>query len=174
MLERRRVVDMSPAAVLGRRLPGLSAEELDDWLAVEPRAWVVEHGPTLRAAGLSAKDAADLHRRLGVDGASHLSSLVNAGRLADIDIAWIHLWAASGVLRAEFSGRAGRNVSYTAWVRQARLFIAACSGDQRLAAHAAGAGLSLEEMVRLRDAGELELDSLAMLAAFNDGKGQRS
>lgn len=163
-------------ARLRRGMPGVSSADLELWLAVEPRAWIVKHGPTLYAAGLSSEDATDLYRRLGPTVASMLSSLIDAGRMADIDIRYIHLWAASGLLKPEVPQTRGRGAvpRFTRWVSEARKYIMVCGGDQHMAALSAAAGLSLEETVTMRDAGELEVGALEMLSAFREANKETS
>lgn len=162
-------------SVLRRKMPGIDDEELTGWLRLEPRMWMLRHGPTLYAAGLSADDAGDLYARLGDQVAQMLSQLIDAGRMADLNIRFIHLWAASGLLKPELpTGRRGRTgpPKFTRWVSEARRYIVICEGDQHLAALAAAAGLSVEETEVMRTRGELNhgaLETLAALRNFTDG-----
>lgn len=156
-------------AILARQMPGASEEEVQGWLGVEPRSWVVRHAPTLHQAGLRVSDAVDLYQRLGPGVAESLSNLVFAGRMADIDLRYVHLWAASGLLRPASTGnRPGRPSppNFTRWVTQARRFITACGGDQHMAAAAAAAGLSVQETTQMHAAGELQVEALGTLAAL--------
>jgi hypothetical protein len=161
---------------LRRGMPGVSSVDLELWLAVEPRAWIVKHGPTLYAAGLTHEDATDLYRRLGPTVASMLSSLVDAGRMADIDIRYVHLWAASGLLKPEVPQTRGRGAvpRFTRWVSEARKYIKVCGGDQHLAALAAASGLTLPETETMREAGELEVGALELLSAFREANKETS
>lgn len=157
---------------LRRAMRTLSNTELDEWLAVEPHEWALRHAPTLHAAGLTPKDAYDLHRRLGDPVARDLSRMVDAGRMADITIRHIHLWAASGLLKPSEGARAyGAGASpmrYTRWVTEARRYITACEGNQSLAAAAAGAHLSVEETATLYSTGQLAMDSLLSMVALRE------
>lgn len=161
------VADQHDARQLRRKMGGPSTEVLQGWLALGDRLWVMRHGATLFAAGLDADDARDLYRRLGAH-AGDLSRLIDAGRMADIDCAYLHLWAASGILQAQVRERR-RPPNYTAWVVVARRFIAACDGAQDEASAAAAAGVSLDEVVHLRAAGPLDVDGLRMLAGLREG-----
>lgn len=160
---------------LRRQMVGIGESELDDWLDIDPRPWALAHGPALRAAGLTPKDAIALYRRLGPQGALSLAAMIDAGRMADIDIAHIHLWAASGLLKpsAGPSGRAGRGraMKFTEWVTQARRFTRACGGDEQLAAATAAAGFSVDEAHSAYAAGSLELDGLLTIVALRDDAG---
>lgn len=160
---------------LRRHMVGIGEEELDDWLAFDPRPWALTHGPALRAAGLTPKDATALYRRLGPQGALSLSAMIDAGRMADIDIAHIHLWAASGLLKPSVThnGRPGRirTVKFTEWVTQARRFTRACGGNEQLAAACAAAGFSVDEAHSAYAVGSLELDGLLTIVALRDDAG---
>lgn len=156
---------------LRRRFGGAPDEVLDAWLALDQRAWVLVHGPDLWAAGLSADDAAALFRRLGAVDAQHLGHMIVAGRLAGLDIANIHLWAASGLLASPVSGGPRRRRSpgdYTRWVSQARRYIAACAGEERLAAAVAAAGFNVDDAHSAYAAGKLELDGLLAVVALRE------
>lgn len=142
-------------------------ETVDAWFEVGPTVWVLRHAGSLTQAGLTAEDAQKLYRRLGPKVSEHVSSLIDAGRYADLDTRHIHLWAASGLLKPEVSSsRARPNV--TRWVQQARVFIRACGGDQQLAALAAAAGFSVDETKTMVDDGTADEDSLRMLVALRD------
>ena len=156
---------------LRRGFGGGDDAELDQWLALDARAWVLTHGPALHAAGLSADDAKALYRRLGASDAEHLGHMIVAGRLASLDIAHIHLWAASGLLTSPTGGHRRRRSpdDYTRWVKQARQFIIACGGDEQLAAAVAAAGYSVEEASTAFEAGKLNLDGLLTVVALREG-----
>lgn len=163
---------------LSRNMPGATADDIDAWLAFEPRSWVLRHGPALHAAGLDASDTTDLYRRLGATTATLVSRLIDAGRMADIDIRFIHLWAASGLMAptVEPGTRPGtiRTERFTRWVAQARRYITACGGDQHLAALTAAAGLSVEETVTMHAAGDLDAGSLEVMAALREAAKESS
>lgn len=156
---------------LRRGFGGDTDDEIDQWLALEPRAWVLTHGPALHAAGLSADDARALHRRLGATDAEHLGHMIVAGRLASLDIAHIHLWAASGLLASPTGGARKRRSpdDYTRWVKQARQFITACGGDERLGAAVAAAGYSVDDARTAFEAGKLDVDGLLTVVALREG-----
>lgn len=155
---------------LRRRFGNPSEDVLDDWLALEQRAWVLEHGPDLWAAGLSARDAEALYRRLGAVDAQHLGHMIVAGRLAGLTISHIHLWAASGLLVSPPGGPRRRRspTDYTRWVTQARRYIIACGGDERLAAATAAAGFSVEDAHSAFEAQKLDLDGLLAVVALRE------
>lgn len=159
-------------ALLQRRMRGAGPEEIAAWLALEPRAWVMRHGSSLYQAGLSAQDAADLYRRLGPQVAQSLARLIDQGRMADIDIRHVHFWAASGLLKPTYSahstGRRGEP-NFTRWITKAREYIKACGGDQRLAALAAAAGLSVTETARGYRSDELRAETLEILVGLRQG-----
>lgn len=156
---------------LRRGFGGASDSEIDQWLALAARRWVLTHGPALHAAGLSAKDAQALHRRLGEADAEHLGHMIVAGRLASLDIAHIHLWAASGLLASPTGGLRRRRSpdDYTRWVKEARKFIKVCGGHEQLAAAVAAAGFSVEEAATAYEAGKLDLDGLLTVVALREG-----
>lgn len=158
---------------LRRGFGGGTDTEIDDWLALEPRAWVLTHGPALYAGGLTAADAHALYRRLGASDAEHLGHMIVAGRLASLNIAHIHLWAASGLLASPTGGYRRRRspTDYTRWVTQARKFITACGGEEELAAACAAAGFSVEEAQSAYQAGKLVLDGLLAVVALREGPG---
>lgn len=155
---------------LRRGFGGADDAELDEWLDVEPRTWVLAHGPVLKAAGLSAKDAQALYRRLGAEDAEHLGHMIVAGRMASIDIAHIHLWAASGLLASPTGGRSRRRspTDYTRWVQQARGFVTACDGNEQMAAAVAAAGFSVAEARTAHQAQKLNLDGLLAVVALRE------
>lgn len=155
---------------LRRRFGSPPEDVLDAWLALDERAWVLAHGPDLWAAGLSADDAQALHRRLGASDAQHLGHMIVAGRLAGLTISNIHLWAASGLLASPAGGPRRRRspTDYTRWVTQARRYIRACDGDERLAAATAAAGFSPEDARSAYTAGKLELDGLLAVVALRE------
>lgn len=156
---------------LRRRFGSPPEDVLDDWLALDQRTWVLEHGPDLHAAGLTAQDAAALHRRLGAVDAQHLGHMIVAGRLAGLNIANIHLWAASGLLASPTGGGPRRRRSptdYTRWVSQARRYITVCEGDERLAAAVAAAGFSVEDAHSAYTAQKLDLDGLLAVVALRE------
>lgn len=171
--------DQQARARLRRALRQPAEEVLDGWMAAEPKVWIRQNAAELHRAGLTAEDAAALHRRLDSTTAQALVPLINAGRMAALEVRWLHLWAASGLLTAEPEPKPGRGtrrsqaragrVVFTAWVAAARRYVHACDGDQHLAAAAAGAGLSPEHTRADFEAGKLDISTLEMLAALRDG-----
>ena len=174
---------------LARKMPGAPIEEVEAWAKVEPTWWTVRCAPVLRQAGMVPEDAHELYERLGDRVAAHLTSLVDAGRMADIEMKHLRWWAASGLFDESVPGspnavqgwiqgrqgyrqpRSTRGASYpsfTRWVSEARRYIAACQGDQQLAAHAAAARLSVDETAAMFTKGELSLETLTVMTAFNE------
>lgn len=145
-----------------------NVEEAAAWLAAAPAEFVVVHGATLRAAGMDAEAVGYLYPRLAPAVAADLARLVDAGRMADVEVRWLHWWARSGLLQSAPSGRRGGRggLSYTTWVTQARLFISACGGDQEMAALAAAAGLNPGEAARKHADGALDREVLRTMAAL--------
>jgi hypothetical protein len=171
-------------ALLTRKMVHPAPDEVEAWLEVagwsaesgpEDQAlarWVEKFGPALQAAGLTAEDAGKLYLRLGPQVAASLSRLIDQGRMADLNIRYVHLWAASGLLKPSVTpgSRPGRRgtVSFTTWINEARRYITACGGDQHLAAAAAAAGFSVEETALNYAAGDLDVKALEMLTALRD------
>lgn len=157
---------------LRRKLRGVDDVTFEAWMSVEPLNWTLRHAPALHEAGLTPEDAADLYRRLGEQTAQMLSSLIDAGRMADIDTRYIHLWAASGLLRPEITGTGrAQKVKFTRWVTEARKYIMVCRGDQHLSAAAAAAGLSVDETRTMRTNEQLDIESLELMAALRESPG---
>jgi len=157
-------------ALLARRW-GMPAESVGQWLTLPMRAWVTANARLLHQAGLSAQQASDLYGRLDDAVRGDIGRLVDAGRMASLDTAYLHWWAQSGLLRADAgrkpAGRGGiAQRSFTGWVTAARRFIAATGGDQRTAALAAAAGLTAAEVAEQRQQGTLDT-----LVALQEGFG---
>jgi hypothetical protein len=148
------------------------------WLDFPDRAWVVTNLRLLHEAGLTPQAGHDLYTRVPTETRAHMGRLVDAGKMAGLDTAHLHWWAASGLLRAETtvpaaaSSRRSRQarpvVNFTKWVTQALRYVAATGGEQGLAALAAGAGLSVAETASRAAEGTLDRDALTMLVALRE------
>lgn len=148
----------------------MPVETVEAWLAVEPRPWALAHAKTLHAAGLSPAQGLELYERLDVAVRGMLGRLVDAGRMASLDTGNLHWWARAGLLRPEitFDKRGRERAAFTPWVTAARRYVAATDGNERLAALAAAAGLTVEETADQFRAGGLNEESLRVMAAFAD------
>lgn len=159
----------------------LPVEVVEAWLSiVKDRAWATTNMKILHGAGLTPEQGQDLYERVPSETRQQMARLVDAGQMASLDTAYLHWWAASGLLRAEVlsgpttaRGRPGRrNVSFTKWVTEARRYIAATGGDHRIAALAAAAHLSPAETAdRYGKAGAdgLDEDTLLLMVALREG-----
>lgn len=160
------------------RMWGMPVPDAEAWLnSGLDRAWVRANAKVLHRAHLSPAAAKELLAHIDESVAGDIGRLINAGNMASLDTRWLHWWATSGLLRpvtAEQSqprtqGRVRRPKpppppSFTRWVTEARKFIGATDGDQRLAALFAAAGMSVEETAtRFRD-GDYDEDALLLLA----------
>lgn len=153
---------------------------VEAWLdTCQDRAWATSNMRILHNAGLSPEQGQDLYTRVPAETRQQMARLVDAGRMASLDTAYLHWWAASGLLRAEVSGGAPtgrgrpgrRNVNFTKWVTEARRYIAATRGDHRLAALAAAAHLSPDETAhRYGQLGTdgLDEDTLMLMIALRE------
>ena len=151
------------------------------WLAaVDDRAWATTNMRILHDAGLSPEQGKDLYGRVPSETRQQMARLVDAGRMASLDTRYLHWWAASGLLRAEVTpgattarGRPGRRiVNFTKWVTEARRYITATKGDQRLAALAAAAHLSVSETddrYGKPGADGLDEETLMLMIALREG-----
>jgi hypothetical protein len=143
----------------------MPAEAVPGWLAAEPAGWIRAHAALLHHAGLSPEQAQTLHEALPEQVRPLTGRLLSAGQMACLDLRHASLWAAAGLLRPQAAaGQTG--ASCTAWVTQARQYIAAAGGDEHLAALAAAAGLSVAEAAQARQAGDLTVPALRTLHAL--------
>lgn len=130
----------------------MSEDVAQAWLDLNDRAWAISNMKVLHACGLSPEDGKVLYDCLLPEARLHISRLVDAGRMADLDVTYLHWWAAAGLLRpsetpaaATRRSRRAPTISFTTWATTARRYIAATGGNQQRASMAAAAGLSPEE-----------------------------
>ena len=152
--------------------PTLTAQ----WLLITPTAWAIANASVLHRAGLTPEQAQRLHNQVDTSVAMNISRLVDAAHMAALDTQYLHWWATSGLLRPitndvpmmRVPGHVVRTPSFTRWVTLARRYIAACGGNERLAALAAAAHLPATEAAEQLAAGTLSEEALLMLVALRE------
>lgn len=142
---------------------GVSEATATDWLTVwspaELRAAKLsDHIWVFTEHGLSAHQVRELSRQVPDAAAGALGKMVWSARLAGLDLRWLPYW-----VDAWFPP--GRP-HVSAWVTEARRYLAAAGGDEQIAALAAAGGVGLVELAEQVRTGQADRDGLRMLAAW--------
>jgi hypothetical protein len=151
----------------------MPAGVLTDWLTSTPLTWAASNALSLHRAGLTPAQGSDLYDLLAADIRPHIGRLLDAARMAELDLSYLDRWIRGGLVAAQITPSKKRNgqdkVVFTPWVTNARRFIAATAGNEHLASLAAAAGLTAEETATQFRAGTLNERTLHGLGALREG-----
>lgn len=160
-------------------LAGAPPQVVADWLSVQPREVLATMLPAMIEDGLDAARARSAFTALESLTATQLLASMQGFRMAGLSLANMMWWAPLGAdlltvsprtpsaRRASRQRRSSRRSGLTRdWVSQARRFVSATRGDQRLAALACAAGLGVDETAALHAGGALVEETLVAMVAM--------
>lgn len=136
------------------------------WQDLAQQPLIVSFGAAMRHDGLSADGAREALRILDGLPLAEVTQAIDAARAAGLSLANLDVWAR--VMRSEAAGetRRGRQTWPRRWTLTARMYVAATGGQERLAAWAAAAAWSVEELRGMDSLDGLSEETLRAQAAL--------